>query len=343
MSAANMFSGRVRGGEVCVVTYHGVLPAGWRRAASPIEGTLISAEQFRGQLRLLKSRYNLISPAAFRSWLQEGAALPPRAVLLTCDDGLLNVLTDMVPILLEEGALCLFFVTAASVGESRECLWYEELYRMLEDAPGDAAVVVGGKTVRKDSPAANDRIAVWWRMVEELSALSFDERKKALRSLRAEWRLPEGWRISGDEAAARRYELLTRQEVLRLAELGMMVGAHTLSHPLLTKMSPALAEQEIRECKVLLESHLGHEVWALAYPFGNDYSAGARETALAEQAGYACAFLNCGGGPARRTSPRFRLPRAHVTAHMSLPEFEAQLSGFHQALQRRFRGSGSPS
>jgi len=82
------------------------------------------------------------------------------------------------------------------------------------------------------------------------------------------------------------------------------------------------------------------EVWALAFPFGHEDSAGAREMTMAERAGYTCAFLNCGGGLSRRISPRFGLPRAHVTGNMDLPELDAHLSGFHDALQRRFRGGG---
>ena len=100
--------------------------------ASPAEGTLVSAEQFRQQLRFLKSNYELITPEAFRNRWSGSASLPRRAVLLTCDDGFLNVLTDMVPILLEEGARCLFFVTGASLLDAPMSLWYEELYRMLD-------------------------------------------------------------------------------------------------------------------------------------------------------------------------------------------------------------------
>jgi len=105
-------------------------------------------------------------------------------------------------------------------------------------------------------------------------------------------------------------------------------------------MSSELAEKEIRECKKQLESLLHQEIWALAYPFGHPGSAGVRDMTMAENAGYDCAFLNFGGGLLRQTSPRFGLPRAHVAGEMSLAEMEAHLSGFHEALQRRFRGEG---
>ena len=44
-----------------------------------------------------------------------------------------------------------------------------------------------------------------------------------------------------------------------------------------------------------LEQSLGRQVWAIAYPFGDPGSVGAREFKLAEEAGYDCGFVNVGG------------------------------------------------
>ncbi|PYX33990.1 MAG: hypothetical protein DMG80_03905, partial [Acidobacteria bacterium] len=60
---------------------------------------------------------------------------------------------------------------------------------------------------------------------------------------------------------------------------------------------------------------------------------------IAAQAGYTCAFVNYGGGVSREATPRFALPRAHVTANMNLPELEANLTGFPQRFQR-WNGAG---
>ena len=56
---------------------------------------------------------------------------------------------------------------------------------------------------------------------------------------------------------------------------------------------------------------------------------------MVENAGYDCAFTNFGGGFVPAMS-RFDIPRMHVTFDMSLSEFEAHLSGFHENLRRRF-------
>ncbi len=113
----------------------------------------------------------------------------------------------------------------------------------------------------------------------------------------------------------------------------MSIGAHTLSHPVLSLCSDEEARREIQESKIILERALGQAAWAFAYPFGNPSTMGERELLLAREAGFACAFLNVehwGSEPANR----FALPRTHVTSNTTLPEFAAHLSGLHARLQR---------
>ena len=121
---------RAAGTGPAVLTYHGILPAGYRIVDPNLDGNLVSADSFRQQLRFVKDRYNVISPDEFLLWCEGRHELPPRAVLLTCDDGLRNCL-DMVPILQEMNLRCLFFVTGASFIQTPAMLWHEELYLMF--------------------------------------------------------------------------------------------------------------------------------------------------------------------------------------------------------------------
>ena len=131
LASTGYFRRRACRGELCVVTYHGVLPSGYQSKDPALDGSLVTAESLRRQLRLLKSSYNVVSAADILQWLERNQKLPARAVLLTCDDGLQNTLTDMAPVLREEGLSCLFFVTGASASDHSQMLWYEELYLVL--------------------------------------------------------------------------------------------------------------------------------------------------------------------------------------------------------------------
>lgn len=78
-------------------------------------------------------------------------------------------------------------------------------------------------------------------------------------------------------------------------------------------------------------------MWALGYPFGNAATVTGRDLRLAEQAGFRRAFMNAGGGFGAKIN-RFALPCVHVTADMSLAEFEAHISGFYRSLRKKLLG-----
>ena len=322
-------------GNLCVVTYHGVLPAAYETIDAEQDGALVTANTFRRQLRLLKSRYLVVSPEHVLNWACEGKELPRRSVLLTCDDGLLNTLTEMAPILKEEGLSCLFFVLGASTSQDARSLWYEDLYLLLLAAPSGTFSLDRKESSLPLSGRASRRSA-WWKLVQRWSQYDQSERPMLMDAARIQLGLSDGWNVEHmkSDAQRRRFSLLNLCELRQLAGMGMCVGSHTLSHPVLSQQPPELAWKEISESRSLLEMAVGKPVWALAYPYGDPASVTAREWEMAERAGFQCAFMNVAGGFGAPL-PRFALPRVHVTAEMSLPEFEAHVSGFHGALQGR--------
>jgi peptidoglycan/xylan/chitin deacetylase (PgdA/CDA1 family) len=330
---------RADSGAFCVLTYHGVLPAGYRVGDPQQDGNLVSPENFRGQLKLLKECYHVVAPDEVREWVVGGKELPERAILLTCDDGLLNGLTDMAPILREEGLSCLFFALGASVAEDCQSLWYEELYLLLLAAPAGSHFFESlGMTVELGDRA--QRRSEWWNLVKKLSQYDQPGRESFIETSRTQFGLPDQWNAecTNNEGLRRRFGLLNRNELRQLVDQGMSIGSHTLNHPILSQQTSELAWKEISESRSVLESAIGKTIWALAYPFGDPASVTTREMQMAEQAGFDCAFINVGGGFGA-SLPRFALPRVHVTADMNLSEFEAHVSGFHRDFRSRLSGA----
>jgi peptidoglycan/xylan/chitin deacetylase (PgdA/CDA1 family) len=335
---------------VSVITYHGVLPDGYKSNDAFLDNTLVSVESFRAQLRLLKEYYNVISPDQFRQWLRSREDLPERSVVLSCDDGLLNHVTSMLPILLEEGLKCIFFVTGESLIDAPAMLWYTELYLLLMAAEEQTdPIVLHGHVIARLSSDLGQRRSVWLGLLKVLSRIDAETRRRFIAELTARLGLHPSWkaRYLEEPALRGRFQLLRLPELKQLADAGMTVGAHTLSHPSLTELSSDLARAEIAECRRGLESALGSSIWAIAYPFGDPASVSDREYRLAEEAGYECGFVNVGGG-LKSQSPRFALSRIHVTAEMSLDVYEAYISGFHDDLRRTFgprprRTAGRPA
>jgi peptidoglycan/xylan/chitin deacetylase (PgdA/CDA1 family) len=343
---------------VSVISYHGVLTPAYESRYGSLDNTLVKQTSFRSQLQLLKKNYNVIAPEQFLGWLRGEEQLPDRAVLLTCDDGLFNHLACMLPILQEESLKCLFFVTGGSLysisDSTPKMLWYMELYLMLMQAPRrDTPLTLQGIAISRISDYRVQRETLWQELMKTLSRLDAAARLEFMEEVAEKLGLPSAWRARqlDDPLLRDRFRLLDLSELRRLADMGMAIGAHTLSHPVLAEQDSEMVRVEISECRQAIEKALRQPVWAIAYPFGTASSVGSREYGFAEAAGYECAFMNVGGAFDRTSSnrtpvnptalkpalPRFAFPRIHVTAEMSLTVYEAYVSGFHDALRRRFR------
>ncbi len=324
-----------------VLTYHGVLPPEYKITEPQLDGNLVSPESFRRQLQFLQDRYNIISPKEFLRWCEGSCELRARSLLLTCDDGLRNCFYDMLPLLQEFEIQCLFFVTGASLTQMPTMLWYEQLYLMILAARKDFTVELPeiGERIRASQSTKH---SAWWELVKKLSRYDPERRKGLLETIRVHSGLGENWdaKYREDPALSRRFLLLNESELKQLAASGASVGAHTLSHPMLSQSSTEVAWNEISESKRALDQVLGQETWALAYPFGDSTSVTSREVEMAERAGFEAAFMNVDEGTTNISS--FSLHRVHVTADMSLTDLEACISGFHRSLRRLF-GSASLS
>jgi len=139
--------------------------------------------------------------------------------------------------------------------------------------------------------------AVWKR----LYALPPQNRQSALDEI-LEW--------AGAEAVERpSHRRLSREEVDTLSQNSIVeIGSHTVSHPVLTTLSPAAQKREIELSKTALEKLIDRPVTSIAYPHG-DYSG--ETIGFVQQAGFlqACTTRP---GLVWHHHDRFQLPRFYV-------------------------------
>ena len=107
---------------------------------------------------------------------------------------------------------------------------------------------------------------------------------------------------------------MSRAQVRELADRGMTVGAHTRTHPFLTRVSDALLRDEVAGGKSALEEILGRTVDDFAYPFGD---LNGRVVAAVKAAGYLVA-RGTGSGKVQTKDRLFTLKCFEV--HDSLDE-----------------------
>lgn len=313
-----------------VVTYHGVLPHGYKVRDLALDGHLVTPTAFVEQLLLLKKNYNIISPEQFLSWCEGEVELPRRSVLLTCDDGLRNTLTEMLPMVADAQVPFLFFITGASADEKSSVLWYEQMFLWLKATEPEKLSRARGPDHHLQDAKLHD---LHFELLKRFSALAWPARKDALEELRTRLGISKGWEAeySENEAFRQRFVMLNRAELKQLRQSGVTIGAHTMSHPMLSHMSQENAFAEIAQSRSVLEAALGEPVWALAFPFGTREAVSRREEELARDAGFKCAFLNVEDASAEH---KFGLPRIHVSLTMSIAELDAHVSGFHSSIRK---------
>lgn len=112
-------------------------------------------------------------------------------------------------------------------------------------------------------------------------------------------------------------ELMSADEMKVWAAAGMEVGSHTLDHPFLPKLSPEVADYQIRQSRLELEQITGTEVGAFCYPYGGENDA-VRD--MVRNAGYVNATTTR-GGLAKSTDDIFLLPRVTVARSTNIFRF----------------------
>ncbi len=322
-----------------IVTYHGVMPTSYKARGSDVDGCMVHSSIFRDQLKLLKSHYSPITPDQFRAWCRGDFELPPRAVLITCDDGLQNNLTGMAPILTALDLPCLFFVLADALNSVGTMLWHEELNLLLHFATNPISLTLPRFAIQERITGRAAKHALWVNLMNIMAGLAHEQREEIIDQVRNQLGVPSNWRedFFADPSNRERFLTLNLDQTKELLASGMTIGAHSLSHPRLSKMSDEMAWKEISESRRQLEDVLGQPIWAFAYPFGDPAAVSGRETAMAKQAGYDCAFMNV-EPPHPVAESLFAISRVHVSCDMSVNEFEAHVSGFYRTLRDRFLG-----
>lgn len=136
---------------------------------------------------------------------------------------------------------------------------------------------------------------------------------------------------------------LKKEDLQRIAELGFIVGGHTLNHcNLATLADEEMLRYEITEDKMRLENLTGKRVEYFAYPFGAYRNPSINIADVLRQAGYKGAVTTIPGLNQIGSNP-FILHREATPASLHLEVFKARALGNYQAvsfLKRHFAQSG---
>jgi peptidoglycan/xylan/chitin deacetylase (PgdA/CDA1 family) len=212
------------------------------------------AGELAAQLRYLARHFKVVSLGTMLDRIMNGSYPLADEIVLTFDDGLRNNLTVVYPLLRELQLPATMFVCPALV-ESREWLWNHEMRCRLQMlAIPDLAelrmkLLTPGTTV--------DAIIEW------MKTLPLQQRRMAEAIIR---QATAGFQPTAAQKEA--FDVMNWNDLRSLDCDLITVGSHTLSHPILTKLSGQEIEAEILESRRCLEQRLERKVDLFCYPNG---------------------------------------------------------------------------
>ncbi len=284
-----LFRGRVlHKKEVCVLGLHRVLTKAEQPRSNSLDGMVLSDVTFGRLLEYLQGRFHLVSLEALcRGEIEEASKSKPWC-LLTFDDGWRDTYTTAYPCLKRFGMPATVFLATGSI-ERRGGFWVEQLKKAWAILPSRAQIQsVLSRVADKNTGQLRDLEDI----VEWLKHMPAEKRDSLLvRMLPAEENSDDPDGVDS---------MLTWNQAVEMSRDGIEIGAHTVSHPLLSYENDTAVERELRLSKRTLEEKLGKEVRAFAYPNG-DWDERVRR--WVEEVGYLCAFTTRPGWYGRGQDP----------------------------------------
>lgn len=323
--------GLSRRGLGAILTLHHVGPME-TDPFDPNRGLTVTPEFLDAALAWLRSEgFRFVSLAELHERIVSGRTEPDAPVIaLTLDDGYRDNRDLALPVFARHGAPFTVFVTTG-FSERREILWWEVLARVLRRAA----------TIRFDFGAGPETIALpdlaarthaWTRIRTWVSNTD---------QVRARQQVAALAEAHGFDALALTGALtLDRDELAAFAQHPLVtIGAHTLTHPMLSTLPRDAALAEMRGSADTLADWLGARPRFLAFPYGFRSAAGPREFALAAEAGFDLAVTTRPGMVfSRHRDHRTALPRVSLNGEFqTLADLAVLMSGAPFVLMNRFR------
>ncbi|MDJ0848101.1 MAG: polysaccharide deacetylase family protein [Myxococcota bacterium] len=266
---------RVRN-QVCIVMYHYVreLP---RTSHPRIKGLLLS--EFRHQIEYFRKYHEFVTVADCIAAVRQEQDLPPKAVLLTFDDGFLEHYTNVFPILDQLGVQGCFFPPARAI-RNHEVLEVnkiqfllasidspdavvKELFEAVDEARDEFSLESNDHYVenfRKPTRWDDENVGLIKKLLQR--ELPAELRSRILGSLFARY-------VSADEAAFSEQLYMSMDQMRSMQRNGMYIGSHCYDHVWLNSLEDQEQAHQIDlSLEFLRDVGSPTEDWVMCYPHG---------------------------------------------------------------------------
>jgi peptidoglycan/xylan/chitin deacetylase (PgdA/CDA1 family) len=219
----------------------------------------------RQQCEIMRRDYNPVTLKSVSEHLHTGTPLPRNAVAITIDDGYRDFLLYGYPVFQEYDIPTTAFLVSDFL-DGKLWQWWDAIrYSLLHTERKSLSLELPPTTECFTTSLATDeeRRLAHRNLVERLKLLKNSERLHVCQTL------PELLGVELPKSPPEDLAPLRWSEVRELADNGVEFGAHTKTHPILSRISDReQLREEIEGCKKRLDEELGAPAIHFCYPNG---------------------------------------------------------------------------
>jgi len=310
--AASIAAGYLdRGRAFPILNYHRVNDEG-----DPFFPSLPTA-LFEQQMAFVARAYTVLPVEELVDRMGRGT-LPRNALAITFDDGYRDNLTHAAPILARHGLPATVFLATGAIGTGKP-LWFDPLALAFKRARLEAWTAPWGGTLPLHT--ASDRLRALADVQDRLKRQPDGDRRRSVDDVLRDLEL--------SDLTPLKNLMMTWDDVHALSGLGIRIGAHTVTHPILSRLSEPEAAAEIRGSREAIAAACGSAPRAFAYPNGRAHDYSEAVVRAVREAGFTCAVTTRFGVNTGRTSP-YELRRG-TPWETDIPTFALKLAGYRLA------------
>ncbi|NIR47292.1 polysaccharide deacetylase family protein [candidate division KSB1 bacterium] len=301
-----------------VLTYHRVANFEDRPWLNP---GLISAtpDMFCEQMEFLYRNYCVVSIEQVLEAVERKALLPNRAVLITFDDAYRDFAENAWPILKRLNLATTLFVPTAYPGHPERLFWWDKLHQVFSRMQESVSEIAPIGSVSHNTPEERRRQGLK-QFQGYIKNLPDDEAMKRVDELYD--------RIKGPKVEA---AVLDWEELRQLTKDGVTLGAHTRTHPALTRVGLETAREEITASQTDLKREIGTVLPIFSYPDGrHDESI----VDILKEEGFQIAFNGPAGCNDLSSCDPYRIRRINITPRTSPIVFRLRLARWFTPIDR---------
>ncbi len=300
-------------GRVLTLLYHRV-----RYYEEDIQLLAVTPEHFCEQMEWLKENYPIVG------FDEDWSNVQADSVCITFDDGYQDNFLTAVPILNKLQIPATIFVTTGNIDTDYE-MWWDELERNILSNKGYPKAFHLSDELFEctwDTSTAVRREDLYYTMHWLMKQISVERRNDWIQQLRA-------WNGYQEKGRAENRCLQTG-DLKDLDMTRIMIGAHTVNHPVLSRLSAEEQRSEIETSKQKLEALFKRPALTFSYPFGGVSDYNGKTIAICKELGFTKVAANV-PGIWEKGDALYEVPR-HLVRDWNLEQFKERMKMFWEGI-----------